>query len=151
VAETACLPGFTACLEDLALMDRDRVPRPPVAGPDDPDRLRGDRAPAKEKSRSSAPDWVTEAVLRRDSDPTPWQAALTAGDVAETWLGSVRILVEVLAGPGEAPGLPGDWRLVRAFSAYYPHGEVGTVAVSDITRTLAPAAFADARRALEER
>ncbi len=132
------------------MMDRDRVPRSFVAGEDDPDRDRTDKTSGRSTPGGTTPEWVAEAVRRRDSDPKPWQAALTTGDVAETWLGSVRILVEVLAGPGEAPGLPGDWRLVRAFSAYYPHGEVGTVAVSDITRTLAPAAFADARRALRE-
>lgn len=132
-------------------MDRHRVPRSSGPRLDEPDPARGEASPDRTASDRTSLAWVTEASQRRDSDPKPWQTALTTGDVAETWLGSVRILVEVLAGPGEAPGLPGDWRLVRAFSTYYPAGEIGTVAVSDITRTLAPGAFADARRALQER
>ncbi|KAA5604964.1 hypothetical protein F1188_13045 [Roseospira marina] len=89
----------------------------------------------------TSPDWVMDAVLRREAAPVPWQDALIKGDLAETWLGSVRIVVEVLAGPSEAPDLPGGWRVVRAFSTYYPEGEVGTAAVSDLTQPLGRDAF----------
>jgi hypothetical protein len=87
------------------------------------------------------PPWVIDAIIRREAEPKPWQSALGKGDLAEIWLGSMRILVEILAGPSEAPDLPGGWRVVRAFSTYYPEGEIGTAAVSDITGALDRAAF----------